>query len=267
MSGIAEKANEDVRKTNSCVFLTTPTSGTASLWRIISHICDGILTPENETEGENPLLSLSNENLAYWHPEPHKKLYMYRRSSIVNKNLLDKSLRLIVNVRDPRDLACHHFHWVFEHPRHGTEAEIADYRANVAKNGIDHFVLNWHHELQYRAHIALAERLLNKDHNVVCVSYNQLCLGFDKMIGKLVSFFQVETSKFDASPLDLERVNNLPNNPLWIGQQWSGTDVSPGRYKSELKKETIEIINVKYKETLSFLKKIEDPEFSNLYDF
>jgi hypothetical protein len=94
----------------SCVFLTTPTSGTGSLWRIITALTKDRAKPRKIAEEYANQGRL--KELSHWQPEADGFVYMYNTPHISNTHLLDPEIRLIVNFRDPRDMACNQFHWV-----------------------------------------------------------------------------------------------------------------------------------------------------------
>ncbi len=104
-------------------------------------------------------------------------------------------------------------------------------------------------------------RLNAGDPNILVLSYNQLCLDFDAMLQRIVAFLEVDPATVPWDVLELERTNNLKNNPNWIGQMWTGTDTLPGRYKRELKPETIRTLDEKYASDLRILRGIEQPKF------
>ena len=98
-----------------------------------------------------------------------------------------------------------------------------------------------------------------------CVnSYARLCLDFDFFIERAADFLEVELTPELRDKLEIERIEKLAENPKWIGNKWEGSDTMPGRYKRELKPETIEILNEKLAEVLKNMAKY-DPDYAELY--
>jgi hypothetical protein len=240
-----------------------PTSGTGSLWRIITAIAGTHykvqkITEQMEVEGRG-------KEIPNWVPEPTGHLYMYNTPHFVNKNLHDRKIKLITNFRDPRDLACNQYYWALQHPiANRTEEYIDSFRKRVKENGIDAFVIHQDNTVLFRSLADLASRLETDEANVLKLSYAQLCLDFDNMLQRLVAFLGVPADGVPWQQLEKERTVNLSKNPQWIGQAWAGSDIMPGRYKTELKPETIAVINRKYKDYLTFLQTLEQPQLRAL---
>ena len=216
----------------SCVFLTMPTSGTGSMWRVITALTEKKLRPTKISE------QYSNSGrigaLTEWRPEPLDNIYMYNTPHIVNQSLLDQNIRIVTNFRDPRDMACNQYYWALQHPMpNRTEQEIAEYRERVKANGMDQFVVEVDNNLHFKAFRAVADRLKNDHENVLILSYNQLCLDFDNLVARLIRFFNVSPADVPHERIERERTTNLKQNPAWIGQIWTGTDIMPGRYRNE----------------------------------
>jgi hypothetical protein len=169
-----------------------------------------------------------------------------------------------LNFRDPRDLACNQYHWVFQHPTNKSEQETAEYRSAVLAAGIDQFVLKSNNSILYSSIKNLWGRLHANDPNMLLLSYNQLCLDFDNMLERIIRFLEVDPATVDRARLELERTDNLKGNPQWIGQMWTGTDTLPGRYKRELTSDTIRVLDEKYAQDLKILRAFELPKFRSL---
>ena len=244
----------------SCVFLTMPTSGTGSMWRVITALTEKKLRPTKISE------QYSNSGrigaLTEWQPEPFDNIYMYNTPHVVNQSLLDQNIRIVTNFRDPRDMACNQYYWALQHPMlNRTEQEIAEYRERVKANGLDQFVVDVDNNLHFKAFRAVADRLKNDHENVLILSYNQLCLDFDNLVARLISFFDVSPADVPRERIERERTTNLKHNPAWIGQIWTGTDIMPGRYRNELHPETIRQLDEKYRDNLAFIRTLERPCF------
>ena len=85
------------------------------------------------------------------------------------------------------------------------------------------------------------------------------------MIAKLARFFETEISAQAHPVVSQERPDNLQKNPLWIGQQWSGSDILPGRYRRELKPDTAVALTQRYGRILEMLASLDDYEFADGY--
>jgi hypothetical protein len=242
----------------SCIFLTMPTSGTGSLWRLIAALAGNAyklikISEVMENRGESHLL-------AGWVPNPTGHIYMYNTPHIVNSNFSDPRIKLITNFRDPRDLSCNQFYWALQHPvANKTPEQIEERRRSVAEAGIDAFVANMDNNLLFKSLKALQPRLLGDDSGVLKLSYSQLCLDFDNLVESLILFLGVERETVPWDKVERERTVNLEKNPDWIGQIWTGTDIMPGRYRRELQKDTIAILDNRYRENLRFVRSLEKP--------
>ncbi|MFG1364565.1 sulfotransferase domain-containing protein [Xanthobacter versatilis] len=242
----------------SCVFVTTPTSGTGSLWRLLTLVSKDVLASKKiaeEYEGSG-----RGGDLPTWTPDGSGFLYMYNTPNLFNSHILDPEIRIITNFRDPRDLLCNQYHWVFQHPMAGkTEEQMEARRCAVREKGIDGFVREADIKPLYASLKKLEPRIKSGDKNTLVLSYRQLCNEFDTLVDRVCQFFRVNREEVDASAIELERTTNLIQNPDWIGQVWSGTDVMPGRYLNELSEDCIEFLNEKYADELSLIERIDPP--------
>ena len=241
----------------SCVLLSTPTSGTGSLWRVLGAIGHKYYRSEKicemmEGAGQGHLLP-------DWTPEPQGRLYLYNTPHRTNLHLLDTSIKLITNFRDPRDLVCNQFFWALQHPiLNKSEQEVADFRKKIEEDGIDAYALRIDNEVQFQGFKALRERLFDEA-NTLNLSYSQLCLDFDGLVSRVMTFLDIPHEDVLWDLVESQRSSNLQQNAAWIGQMWTGTDVSPGRHRKELAKETVATLDARYKDTLAFLRDLEAP--------
>jgi hypothetical protein len=202
------------------------------------------------------------DELASWVPAPRDHIYMFNTPDVFNECFLNQDYRIIVNFRDPRDLVCNQYHWVFQHPMIGkTDDEIHEFREKVKLDGINEFVLRRDISNLFTSAKKLNNRIVSDKQDLTVISYSQLCSDFDNMVIKLASFFDLEVDQIPWDKLEAERTEKLDSNPNWIGKMWSGADVFPGRHKLELTPDTIEKLNKKYYFTLKFLEQIEAEEF------
>jgi len=246
--------------TPSCVFLTMPTSGTGSMWRVITALTEKKLRAVKISEIY--VNSGRIAELAEWRPEPFDHIYMYNTPYIPNNWFRDPNIRIVTNFRDPRDMACNQYYWALQHPMpNKSEREIAEYRERVKANSIDQFAIDVDNNLHFKGFHVVADRLKNDTENTLILSYNQLCLDFDNLVARLVSFFDIPAADIPHERIERERTTNLKSNPAWIGQIWTGTDIMPGRHRNELHRETIRQLDEKYRDNLDFIRSIELPRF------
>jgi hypothetical protein len=230
------------------------------MWRVITALTEKRLKAIKISE-QYSNAGRANE-LPGWRPEPFDHIYMYNTPHIPNVSLHDPAIRIVTNFRDPRDMACNQYHWALQHPiLNKTEQEIAEYRARVRATSIDQFVLNADNNVHFKGFHAVSDRLKNDTQNVLILSYNQLCLDFDNLVARLIAFFGVAPEDVPWERIERERTTNLKNNPAWIGQIWTGTDVMPGRHRNELTRDTIRQLDDKYRDNLDFIRAIELPRF------
>ena len=243
---------------SSIVFLSTPTSGTASLWRIINLLCPS--HAQRIKIAEDLFNAGRGDELASWVPEPMGHIYQYNAPQVANLHLADTPAKLIVNFRDPRDLACNQFYWAQQHPIiDKTEQEIAAFRARVLEQGIDRYVLGVDNNVLFKAFQAIGSRIANGRDDTLVVSYAQLCLDFDAMVRRIAAFVGMEEEKIPWPALEPMRAANLTSNPNWIGHKWSGSDAQPGRFRGELQPATIAVLDERYTAVLAYLRHLEQP--------
>jgi hypothetical protein len=170
--------------------------------------------------------------------------------------------KLIINFRDPRDLLCNIYHWVFQHPvLDKTPAQVAEMRVKVAVGGIDKYVREWGGQGIFHSLRAIETRLKADEPDILKLSYAQICLDFDNVVEKLINFLGVARDAVDWPAVEGERTSNLSQNPRWIGRAWKGTDTMPGRYRHELQPETVAALDQKYGDILKFFRSLEAPAF------
>ncbi len=241
---------------SSIVFLTTPTSGTGSYWRILTALA-GDRFAHRFVSHE---IAAAGIELAAWRPEPTGVLYFHNLPDRLNPSLQDPSIRLVVNFRDPRDMACNQYHWALQHPiGKKSEAEIATFRAKVEAEGIDAYTARVDNRPVFRQHGALAQRLEHDTVNTLVVSYAQLCLDFDALVRRLAGFLGLAEAEIPWAQLMPERSDNLATNPHWVGQRWAGSDATPGRYRHDLQPTSIAALDDRYRALLLFLRRLESP--------
>ena len=204
-------------------------------------------------------------------PPPSERGYLLfaNQPQQLPSSWISPKYRYIVNFRDPRDRICNEYHWQFSPPR--SPRRTAEERANriekLRKAGIDKWLI-FKSDRLFEGRDRMYDRLFQipEEHPGQCLvlTYARLCLDFDDFIRRLSHFAGIPVTKRMLKRLEIERPENLGDNPKWVGNRWEGSDVMPGRYKRELQPETIEIINEKMKPYLRQMAKY-DPDYAHLY--
>lgn len=241
---------------------TSQTSATDSMLRIFCSLTGVEFNTTKEYVGSFYLRGALDELASDTIPNTYK-LLQFNVPTKLNKEQDLSKFKFLINFRDPRDRICNKFHWSLIHPTPGlTEEERVAKIRKVEEKGIDQWVLqnldaNYFDNFWY-----LFSKINEKDFKVL--TYARLCLDFDSFIEMSAKFLEVELNDSIWKSLEKERIENLDNNKDWIGNAWKGSDIFPGRYKKELKPETIERINEHYRDTLEKMAKF-DPDYSHLY--
>jgi len=233
----------------SVIYITTPTSATASMWRIITRVARGIYQPNRITDQyylNNKMHELRTTALPIV-----DNVILFNSPSNFNFDQDIEKFKFIINIRDPRDMLCNQYHWSLEHPDPSmSESDLNKHREKIRSEGIDKFVLSKNLRVQFENIMRLSS-LLPKE-NFVFLTYKKLCEDFDGYLNTLSEFLNIKITQEMMRDLNLERTENLEKNNQWIGNKWGGSDVMPGRYKRELTHETIEILNEKYFDIIEF---------------
>jgi hypothetical protein len=250
----------------SVIFLSTPTSATASMFRCLTAIGAPHYRPSRWVD--RLLRKGRSEDVATQLPPAEDRLVLHRAPQIFNPATPLSDYRFILNARDPRDLACNQYHWQFEHPVLNETAERAEARrARVAADGIDRFALAHTNDGYLRRFFEVTRKIAPPDR--IFIGYAMFCLGFDTVVARACAFLGVrpeELSDDQRQRIELERVSNLAGNEQWIGHQWAGTDTAPGRHRRELQPETIRILTKRHRWFLDFLRRMDDPRVADTYD-
>lgn len=250
----------------SVILLTTPTSGTASLFRAAVAVAGPAWRPlkwVDEFHREGRMGELPHAT-----PPAEDHLLLFNAPERFNVGLCRGDYRFILNARDPRDLVCNQYHWQFSHPYPQESAEeTAARRARVAAEGVDAFALRLDNTAYLRGVMEAARRIAPQDR--VFIGYAMYCLHFDLVAARLAGFFGTTVEALhrrQRKALERERVENLAGNRFWIGQRWAGADVAPGRHRQELRPDTIAALTARYAWFLDFLKAMDDPLVTETYN-
>lgn len=245
------------------VVLTTPTSATGSLWRIISQLAPA------ELEKVPFIDHCLSKGLTFDQIRkvelPQEGIFLFNQPHLFNFDQPLDDVQFILNFRDPRDMACNQYHWVFTHPNPSmTEAQLAERRARVKAEGIDKYVMKLDNRMVFGGHVRFAE--LEQLHGQAEVfSYTQLCLQSTDVVTRLAKLFGNTDDNLIKTLVAKEHPTGLGNNEGWIGNKWSGADIFPGRARVELKPETFEKQTRHYGKILEVLQKLDKPELAFFY--
>ncbi len=250
----------------SVILLSTPTSGTGSLFRSAVAVAGPAFRPlrwVDEFHREGRMAELPQAV-----PPPADHLILFNAPERFNHRMRLGAYRFILNARDPRDLVCNQYHWQFSHPSPQESAEeTAARRARVAAEGMDAFALRVDNTAYLRGILEAARRIAPPDR--LFIGYAMYCLHFDLVAERLAAFFGGTVQGLERpqrKALERERVENLAGNRFWVGQHWPGADTAPGRHREELRPETIAALTARYAWFLEFLKAIDDPLVKATYD-
>lgn len=253
---------------DTVVFFTTQTSATASIWRILRTI----------NASERALRSLGHEVFLNGPESKFEWSEIEPQGYLIEANCRHdlgsaediRAPRFIVNFRDPRDRICNEFMWRLIHPKSPEEPkeEIEARAAKLLEEGID----NWIARLWprgpltetdfYKAFLISVNKLAKKD--VRILTYARLCIDFDSFVERCCLALDKPLTPALKDALEIERTDNLGQNAQWIGNRWNGSDTMPGRYKRELKPETIQLLNEKYAPVLREMARL-DPDYADFY--
>jgi hypothetical protein len=250
----------EVKSNKPVVFLTTPTSATASMWRIIQTISGSkykLIRFTDDFYHKGQLEDIQNTLL----PIEARNLLLFNTPMFFNFEQPLGEFRYLINVRDPRDLLCNMYHWALIHPDPAENDAAFNERIRVVKEiGINKFVLNKDIKVFYANIIKLWNLKNDLNLDVVPVTYSNLCTNFDVFISKISSFLSQELTDNVLLALSNERVDKLTENKDWIGNQWQGSDILPGRYLEELDINTIEQLNINYEQEIAFCNLLDGEE-------
>lgn len=250
----------------SIIFLTTPTSATASMFRTLQTLAEGRYRHAKWLEtlyGERRLADAARES-----PPAEDALILHRAPQHFNFGMRLGDYRYVLNTRDPRDLVCNQYHWQFTHPNQvETPEETAQRRERVAAEGIDAFALRNNNTPLLRGFFNAVRKIAPEDR--IFIGYAMYCLHFEESVARMAAFLGVAPEELDAGRREIIACENstaLAENPRWIGQVWAGSDSMPGRHRAELRPETIAELNQRYAWFLDFLRRIDDPRVAHTYD-
>lgn len=233
------------------LFLTAPTSGTASMQRIVQAIAPKgialvrVASPAVPEPGVEGTFLDPERNAIYWFQGPRHW----------NPAIDLSRFRCIVHMRDPRDLACNQYWWALQHPNTNVSPELAEIRRRkVEDGGIDQYVLGRNNQASYDM-LMTASDAASGDATTY-TSYAQLCCAFDLLMDNLCRTFGRAQSEV-AEALRIERPENLTANADWVkvGGTWKGSDITPGRHRRELRPESQDSLVTKYARELAFCRR------------
>ena len=201
----------------------------------------------------------------YLDPLP-EMIYWFQGARFWNPTLDLSRFKVIVHMRDPRDLVCNQYWWALQHPNRIDPPEVAEAkRRQVEAEGIDAFVLGRDNRDSYAMVRGVSAGPWGDA--ATYTSYAQLCCSFDLLMHRLCRTFGRTASEV-AGGLRMERPESLTANPNWVkvGGTWQGADVTPGRFRGELRKATIARLNAKYAPELAFMQQRDADFLAYHYD-
>ncbi len=232
------------------IFVTAPTSGTASMGRIVSAIMPRGVKMKRLV---SPALAEPGEGGTWLDPDS-RTVYWFQGPRHWNPAIDLSRFTCIVHMRDPRDLACNQYWWALQHPNTTVTPEVAEARRlKVEREGIDKYVMGRNNQGSYDMLMSVSDSPVGD--RATYTSYAQLCCAFDLLADRLCQAFGRRQREV-AEALQVERPENLWSNPDWVkvGGTWKGTDVTPRRFAKELQPETIEAVTAKYARELEFCR-------------
>lgn len=247
------------------LLITTQTSGTGSLRRIIEKLVNGkkvidILSDPFYTAGnlsgmQSFMPKIEAHRIGFWNVPGHW-----------NRNIDLAEFRVLLNFRDPRDMLCNQYYWALHHPSPDSPDALLSHRNSVEAQGIDEFVLGNNPIMDFDS-IKYIYDNTNVENRFV-ISYAQLCLDFDLLLERLCSWLNLQLSIDIIARTEDERIENVASNDSFVSAigSWQGKDFHPGRYSRELKPETVNKLNERFQGTLDFLRLIEAPHLRRFYD-
>lgn len=250
-------------KDKTTVFFTMQTSATASMWRIFtSCLRAGSSKLVNKHFLHEYFIGNNIQDVKCEVIPEEGYFVQFNNPPLFNTNINFNSYRYVINIRDPRDRICNAFHWKLIHKNYADEPqeEVDKRKAELLSIGIDEWVLK-NAGTKYFDNLF---EVYNSSQDKIVLSYAKLCLDFDGFVNEFCEYMNINITSSLLDELDIERVDNLSENEKWIGNSWSGSDIIPGRYKKELKKETIEVLNNKFRSVLIKMAEI-DPQFEEQY--
>lgn len=252
---------------DTVVFFTTQTSATASIWRILRTINDGVR--KIRSLGHEAFLSGSKTDFK-WSDLPAEDYLIEANCHHDLGAMRDIAVRrFIVNFRDPRDRICNEFMWNLIHPKTKDEPQeqIEARAAEMLAEGMDKWVMSrFAGPLTESDYYNLFMRNVRKipDGSRSILTYARLCIDFDSFVEKGCGALGVALTPALKEALEVERTEKLDQNNAWIGNRWKGSDVMPGRYKRELSAETIAFLSEKYAPVLRMMARL-DADYAPLY--
>ena len=246
----------------ACIVVTTPTSGTASMQRIIRKIATRsygfIQVPSPATDrpdGEGTYLD-PDADMIYW----------FQGNRYWNPSIDLSSFKLIVHMRDPRDLVCNQYWWALQHPNTTDPPEVAAaIRQQTEADGIHKFAIARDNRGAYSMHRDVS--LGPHGDTATYTSYAQLCCAFDLLMYRVCKLFGRSPAEV-APGLRFERPEALTANPNWVkvGGTWQGADVTPGRFRKELRKTVIAELNTRYANELAMMRQRDAAFLAHHYE-
>jgi hypothetical protein len=240
------------------VLLSTPTSAAGSLWRIVNTLFPkpnlSCTVVDYYLEKGIKLDDISK----YLLPQGYD-IYLFNQPQDLS------GLKFIINLRDPRDLICNMYYWIFAHPVPAEQEEhMTIVREKIKQEGINSYCIKNDISFFYKTFFEIMEKVPKE--NIYVVSYAQVCLISDQVIDNLAKFINTDLSPDEINNCKKnEFPSSLQGNPNWTSGTWIGSDLLPGRARVDLDYSTFNLLTERYAPILEFLAVNDLKGLSNIY--
>ena len=126
--------------------------------------------------------------------------------------------------------------------------KIQEWREKVRLKGIDQYAIEMDNTVLFKSFRAINDRIQNDRVNTLIVSYAQLA-QFDDLVNRTAAFCRFPGGTDSLEGAGAAAGGKAIRPTAWIGQRWV-SDATPGRYRNELKPETIAKLDDQYREIL-----------------
>lgn len=245
------------------IVLTTPTSATASLWRILDTFAPSdwphiLFIDQCLAQG-------MNLNQVPQLPLPERGLILFNQPHLFNFDQDFSDTHIVLNFRDPRDLSCNQYYWQFAHPKPElSDAALQAWRDKVREDGLDRYALGLDHNAFFQSHVRIAGMPELRERMTV-TSYIQLCFDTSGVVERIARLFGREDDPRIEEIKQREHPSNLVSTNRWIGGKWEGADVFPGRARVEMQGATFTALTDRYRRVLDTLADLDDPRYRFFY--
>lgn len=203
------------------------------------------------------------------------EIYYWRRLNVCLESLRKASVspdsfRFVVTFRDPRDVFVSEFNnAAYDHPlppEPEHQKTFLAWREGVKRMGMDAFALSRIEPFRAEFFAPLLELTRRvPQRTVVPLSYARLCLDLPGFLERLTRQldFTPSAALFDHL-LQTEDVQR-PERMVYSNCHFPRASPLPGRFRRELKPETIARLNEGLADVLAWMRAVDDPAFADTY--